>query len=64
VSALGVVGIMSYAAAGLQDIVSSFLIEKNKTMVDGEVVYNFDTISVFWIEGTALTVLIALIVWK
>jgi OPA family sugar phosphate sensor protein UhpC-like MFS transporter len=63
-AALGIVGIMSYAAAGIQDIASGYLIENNKTIVNGVTIYNFDTISIFWIGAAALSVLLALFVWK
>ena len=63
-AALGVVGIMSYVAAGLQDIASGFLIEKNKTIVEGEAVYNFTPITIFWISSAVLTVLFTLLIWK
>lgn len=63
-AALGVVGIMSYLAAGIQDIASGYLIEGNKTIVNGEVIYNFDTISVFWLSAAALSVLFALLTWE
>lgn len=63
-AALGIVGIMSYAAAGIQDIASGYLIENNKSKVDGIVIYNFDTISIFWIGAAIISVVLALFVWK
>ena len=63
-AALGIVGIMSYAAAGIQDIASGYLIEKNKTIVNNEIVYNFDMITFFWIGSAILSVVLALFVWK
>ena len=63
-AALGIVGIMSYAAAGIQDIASGYLIEKNKTIVNNEIVYNFDMITFFWIGSAILSVVLALLVWK
>ncbi len=63
-AALGVVGIMSYLAAGFQDITSGFLIENNKTLVGGEAVYNFTPITIFWISAAVLSVLFALLTWK
>ncbi|WP_159951357.1 MFS transporter [Polaribacter septentrionalilitoris] len=63
-AALGIVGIMSYAAAGIQDIASGYLIENNKTIVNNEIVYNFDTITFFWIGSAILSVVLALLVWK
>ena len=63
-AALGIVGIMSYAAAGIQDIASGYLIEKNKTIINNEIVYNFDMITFFWIGSAILSVVLALLVWK
>lgn len=63
-AALGIVGIMSYAAAGIQDIASGYLIEKNKTIVNNEIVYNFDMITFFWIGSAILSVVLALLVWE
>lgn len=63
-AALGIVGIMSYAAAGIQDIASGYLIENNKSYVNGETIYNFETISIFWIGAAVISVLLALLTWK
>jgi OPA family sugar phosphate sensor protein UhpC-like MFS transporter len=63
-AALGIVGIMSYAAAGIQDIASGYLIENNKSIVNGETLYNFDTITVFWISAAVISMLLALLTWK
>ena len=63
-AALGIVGIMSYAAAGIQDIASGYFIEKNKTIVNNEIVYNFDIITFFWIGSAILSVVLALLVWE
>ncbi len=63
-AALGVVGIMSYLAAGIQDIASGYLIEGNKTIVNGQTIYNFDAISLFWISAAVLSVIFALFTWK
>ena len=57
-AAVGVIGIASYAAAGLQDIVSGFLIEDRKSVIEvmneaGEIVqqtlYDFSAIRFFWV---------------
>lgn len=63
-AALGMVGIMSYLAAGIQDIASGYLIEGNKSIVDGETVYDFSTITIFWIGSAILSVIFALLTWK
>ncbi|HBK82678.1 MAG TPA: MFS transporter, partial [Flavobacterium sp.] len=63
-AALGIVGIMSYLAAGIQDIASGYLIESNKTIVNGVTLYDFDQISVFWISSAVISLLLALFTWK
>ena len=56
----GVVGLASYVAAGLQDIVSGYLIEGRKVMVDNVAQYDFSAIRFFWIA--AATASLALLV--
>ena len=59
-AALGIVGISSYAAAGLQSIVSGFLIEGNAA--DG--VYDFGPVSIFWIIACLIAFVLPVIGWK
>ena len=68
-AALGVVGIASYAAAGLQDIASGLLIDGNKTLAsvtDGveQYTYNFTPALIFWIVAATLSVLLVCVVWR
>ena len=63
-AALGVVGIASYAAAGMQDVVSGWLINSGKTVTDGVTTYDFDTATIFWIAASALSFILALFVSK
>lgn len=63
-AALGVVGIASYAGAGLQDIMNGILIEGNKTLVNGVEVYDFTYINWFWIGAALTSVVLALLVWN
>jgi OPA family sugar phosphate sensor protein UhpC-like MFS transporter len=63
-AALGMVGIMSYLAAGIQDIVSGYLIEQNKVEINGEFIYDFSVITYFWIGSAVLSVVFALTTWK
>jgi len=58
-AALGVVGVASYAAAGLQDIVSGILLDGNKI---GDV-YNFTPALLFWIGAALCSVLLVCVVW-
>lgn len=61
-AALGIVGMASYVGAGLQDIVSGWLIDSGKTVVDGVIRYDFDTAIIFWITASALSFILALFV--
>jgi OPA family sugar phosphate sensor protein UhpC-like MFS transporter len=61
---LGIVGIASYVGAGVQDIVSGYLIEHNKTLVNGSVVYQFFPSSIFWIGASTLSFILALTLWN
>ena len=63
-AALGIVGMASYVGAGLQDIVSGWLINSGKTVVDGVTTYDFDTAIIFWIAASALSFVLALFVSK
>lgn len=63
-AALGVVGIASYLGAGLQDVISGWLIDSNKTIVDGNTVYDFSQVSIFWITASVLSFLLVLLVSK
>ena len=65
----GVIGMASYAAAGLQDIVSGYLIEGRKVMIDvmedgvmkQVAQYDFSAIRLFWIA--AGTISLALLIY-
>ena len=61
-AALGIVGMASYIGAGLQDIVSGWLINEGKTVVDGVARYDFEAAALFWIAASALSFILALCV--
>ena len=67
-AALGVVGMASYAAAGIQDIVSGQLIDKNITteIIDGvsQQVYDFGPAIVFWIAASVISFVLPLFNWS
>ena len=48
----------------MQDIVSGWLINSGKTVIDGVATYDFDTAIVFWIAASALSFILALFVSK
>ncbi len=59
-AALGIVGISSYAAAGLQSVVSGFLIDGFAS----EGVYDFGPVSLFWILACFLAFTLPVIGWR
>lgn len=61
-AALGVVGVASYIGAGLQDVISGWLIDNNKTVVDGIITYDFSQVSIFWISASVISFLLVLLV--
>lgn len=63
-AALGVVGIASYAAAGIQDVVSGWFIDSGKSVINGVDVYDFNTAALFWIIASAVSFLLPLLIWK
>ena len=62
---LGIVGIASYIAAGLQDVVSGWLIERGTTtLADGSREYDFTWATIFWIGASIISFLLPLLNWK
>ena len=59
-AALGIVGISSYAAAGLQSLLSGLLIDGH--LVDG--VYDFTPASIFWIIACLLAFSLPVVGWR
>ena len=59
-AALGIVGISSYAAAGLQSVASGYLIDGFSA--DG--VYDFGPVSLFWIVACLLAFVLPVVGWK
>ena len=63
-AALGIVGISSYVAAGIQDITSGYLIQGFMTKVDGVDVYDFGPVSWFWVAASVVSFLLPVLNWK
>lgn len=65
-AALGIVGLASYIAAGLMNIISGWLIDGNAAIdsVTGETVYDFTYVSVFWIGAAVVAFLLPILNWK
>lgn len=59
-AALGVVGISSYLAVGIQDIVSGFLIDGHAEGAD----YDFLPVAIFWLSACLVSFLLPLLGWR
>ena len=63
-AALGVVGISSYVAAGIQDIASGYLIQGFTRQVGGVDVYDFGPVSWFWVAAAVISFILPVLNWK
>ena len=64
-AALGVVGMASYAAAGIQDVVSGVLIDRNiEILADGTKHYDFSSAAIFWLGASVISFLLPLLNWN
>ena len=61
---MGLIGIASYVGAGLQELMSGFLISDKKVIVDNIITYDFSIARYFWFGATLLSALVALLVWN
>lgn len=61
-AALGVIGVSSYMAAGLQDILSGYLIESRKVVIDGATVYDFSQMRAFWLIAALMSFILLLVI--
>lgn len=61
---MGLIGIASYVGAGLQELISGFLISDKKVIVDEIISYDFSIARFFWFGATVLSALVALLVWN
>jgi OPA family sugar phosphate sensor protein UhpC-like MFS transporter len=63
-AAMGIVGLASYAAAGMQDIISGWLIDTRVTIVAGRKHYDFSHAALFWIAAAVISFLLPLLIRK
>ncbi|MGM9763712.1 MAG: MFS transporter [Candidatus Cryptobacteroides sp.] len=63
-AALGIVGISSYVAAGIQDLVTGYLIQGTTSIVGGNVIYNFTPVSIFWLAAALVSFILPILNWK
>lgn len=66
-AAIGIVGLASYVAAGLMNVVSGWLIDGQaiKDSVTGEILeYDFTYVSVFWVAAAVVSFLLPILNWR
>ncbi len=61
---MGFIGVFSYLGAGMQDQISGILIENGTTIIDGVRIYDFSNAITFWIGGSILSLILALLLWR
>ncbi len=62
-AAMGLVGLLTYIAAAVQDTLSGVLIDKSKQVVDGVTTYSFELVFTVWIGALVLSTLCAASLW-
>jgi OPA family sugar phosphate sensor protein UhpC-like MFS transporter len=63
-AAMGMIGLLSYGGASLQEKVSGYLINAHKTIVNGKTVYDFSAAADFWVAAAVLSFILAALVWN
>jgi len=66
-AAIGIVGLASYIAAGLMNVISGWLIDGQavKDSVTGEILeYDFTWVSIFWVGAAVISFLLPILNWK
>ncbi|MBE2899170.1 MFS transporter [Pasteurellaceae bacterium 20609_3] len=59
--ALGMMGLFGYIGASLGEFLTGYMIDKTTTIVDGQKIYDFVSLSYFWIGADFLSVLAAIV---
>ena len=62
-AAMGLVGLLTYLAAAVQDTLSGYLLDASKTVVNGVVTYSFSLVFAVWIGALVLSTLFAASLW-
>ena len=63
-AAMGMIGLLSYAGAAIQEAVSGYLINAHMTIVNGQKIYDFTLAGDFWVGASVASILLALLVWN
>lgn len=64
-AALGIVGLASYVAAGIMNVISGFLLEDRAVVdaVTNEKIYDFSYVSMFWLGAAIISFLLPVLNW-
>jgi len=63
-AAMGLIGLLSYLGASVGDWVGGWLLESNKTSVDGQDVYHFEPLLYFWIGAGIASFVLTASLWR
>lgn len=63
-AAMGMIGLLSYFGAALQEMVSGYLINAHMTIVNGKKVYDFALAGDFWVGAAVASLVLAALVWN
>lgn len=63
-AAMGMIGLLSYFGAALQEMVSGYLINAHMTVVNGKKVYDFALAGDFWVGAAVASFVLAALVWN
>ncbi|SDF63084.1 MFS transporter [Sporomusa acidovorans] len=63
-AAMGMIGLLSYFGAAMQEMVSGYLINAHMTIVNGKKVYDFALAGDFWVGAAVASFVLAALVWN
>ena len=63
-AAMGVIGVFSYIGAGVQEVVSGWLVDRASARVGDALVYDFTVPVTFWIAASVVSLLLAASLWN
>lgn len=63
-AAMGFIGLFSYIGAAIQEKVSSVLIKSTQPDVNSAIVYDFDSVIIFWISASVVSFFLSLSLWN
>jgi OPA family sugar phosphate sensor protein UhpC-like MFS transporter len=62
-AAMGLIGLLTYLAAAVQDTLSGYLIDASKKVVGGVTTYSFELVFAVWLGALVLSTLCAASLW-